>query len=136
MKALKRKRAPELLLIGGQYRAAKRKLSPADFAQWRKERPELRHEAKPDKVITDLDKRLARLAAMPVAQKYKDQLPCTGVAALRELSKLGAFWLEKSLEVGLIHPGTTRAQIDVLRGLQTGKPVAPRHKPKWTGGES
>jgi hypothetical protein len=33
-------------------------------------------------------------------------------------------------EVDLIGPHTTRAQIDVLRGLQTGKPVAPRHRPK------
>jgi hypothetical protein len=130
MKTLKRKRAPELLSIGRQYRAAKRKLSPDEFEQWRSQRPELRHEARPDQVITDLDKRLARLAAMPVAQKYKDQLPCTGVAALRELSKLGEFWLEKLLEVDLIHPGTTRAQIDVLRGLQTDRPVAPRHKRK------
>jgi hypothetical protein len=127
MKALKRKSAHELLL-GRQYRDAKQKMSPAEFEQWRSQQPLLRHEARPDRVIVDLDKRLARLDAMPVTQKYKGKLPCTGVSTARELSKLGAFWLEKLLEVGLIHPGTTRVQIDVLRGLQTGKPVAPRHR--------
>ena len=129
MKALKRKSAHELLLIGRQVRDAKQKMSPPEFEQWRTQRPELRHEARPDQTVTDLDKRLAHLDAMPVAQKYRDKLPCTGVATLRELPKLGEFWLEKLLEVDLINVQTTRAQIDVLRGLQTGRPVAPRHRP-------
>ena len=132
MKALKRKLAHELLLARQQYRAAKRSMSPAEFKQWRSQRPELRHEAKPDQTVTDLDGRLAHLAAMvemtPGLKNYQDQLPCTGVSTARELSKIGEFWLEKLLEVGLITRSTTRAQVDVLRGLQTGKPVAPRHK--------
>jgi hypothetical protein len=132
MKALKRKSARELLLIGRQYRNAKEKMSPTEFAEWRSQRPELRHEARVDETVVDLDKRLARLDAMfdatPGLRKYRDRLPCTGVSAARELSKLGEFWLEKLLEVGLINPQTTRAQIDALRGLQTGKPVAPRHR--------
>jgi len=130
MKALKRKNAHDLLLIGQQYRDAKRKLSPEQFAQWRKERPELRHEARPDRVITDLDKRLAALAAMPVAQKYKHKLPCTGVSTLRELPKFGNAALEALFEVDVFGPGTTRRQVDVVYGLITGKPVAPRHRPK------
>ena len=131
MKAPRRKSAHDLLPIGRQIRAAKQKMTPAEFAQWRKQRSELRHEAKPDRVVIDLDKRLARLSAMfEGSQRFKHKLPCTGIATLRELSKLGAFWLEKSLEVDLIGPPTTRAQVDVLRGLQTGKPVAPRHKRK------
>jgi hypothetical protein len=133
MKALKRKSAHELLLIGRQYRDAKQKMSPAEFEQWRSQRPELQHEARPDQVVTDLDKRLAHLEAMAVSRKFKHKLPCTGVAALRELSKIGEFWLEKLFEVDLIGPWTTRAQVDVLRGLQTNKPVAPRHKPKPGG---
>jgi hypothetical protein len=132
MKALKRKSARELLLIGRQVRDAERTTPQPALEQWRTQRPELRHEAHPDKTVVDLDKRLVRLAAMfdasPGLRRFKHKLPCTGVAALRELSKLGAFWLEKLLEVDLIGPQTTRAQIDVLRGLQTGRPVAPRHR--------
>ena len=140
MKALKRKTAHELLLVGRQVRDAKQKMSPAEFEQWRSQRPELRHEARVDRIITDLDKRLARLDAMfdatPGLRRFKHKLPCTGVATLRELSKLGAFWLEKLLEVDLIGPGTTRAQVDVLRGLQTGKSVAPRHRKAPRGPKS
>jgi hypothetical protein len=130
VKTPKRKSAHDLLLIGRQYRDAKRKLSPEQFAQWRKERPELRHEARPDRVIVDLDRRLAALAAMPVAQKYKHKMPCTGVSTLRELSKFGNAALEALFEVDLFGPNTTRLQADVLYGLITGKPVAPRHKRK------
>jgi hypothetical protein len=74
MKALKRKSAHELLLAGQQYRAAKRSMSPAEFEQWRSQRPELRHEAHPDQVVSDLDKRLAHLDAMSVSRKFKHKL--------------------------------------------------------------
>jgi hypothetical protein len=130
VKSLKHKRASDLLLIGRQYRDAKRKMSPDEFAQWRSQRPELRHESKPDQVVIDLDKRLARLAAMPVAQKYKHKLPCTGVSTLRELSKFGNAALEALFEVDVFGPGTTRLQVDVVYGLIAGRPVAPRHRSK------
>ena len=108
LKALKRKSAHDLLLIGRQYKAAKRSMSPAEFEQWRSERHELRHEAHPDQVVTDLDKRLAHLAAIPWLKEFEHKLPNAGVSTLRELTKLGEFWLRrlpKSTSSGLERHG-------------------------------
>ena len=128
MKALKPKDVGALRRLGQQYLAAKRNMSRAEFAQWKRQQAAFRHEARPDKITVDIAARLAHLAAMPGLKKFEHKLPSTGVSTLRELPKLGEFWLEKLFEVDLIGPQTTRAQIDVLRGLQTGKPVAPRHR--------
>lgn len=130
MKALKQKNGRALLRLGRRCLDAKRTLSSADYERWKRKQPLLRHEARPDEIVVDLDVRLIHLASMPVLQEFAHRLPNTGVATLRELPKLGEVWLRCLFTVGLVGPSTTRAQIDALRGLQQGKPVAPRHKPK------
>ena len=130
MKAHTSQNGRELLRLGQRCREARRNLPSAEYEQWKRQQPLLRHEARPDEVVVDLDVRLAHLASMPVLREFEHRLPNTGVATLRELPKLGEAWLRCLFEAGLIGPSTTRAQIDALRALQQGKPVAPRHKPK------
>ena len=127
MKALKRKSAHELLLIGQQVLAAEQ-MPPADREQWIRQQAAFRHESHPDKTTVDLAGRVARVVKLPVCEEFKHRLPSTGVATWRQLSPIGEYWLRKLFEVGLINPTTTRAQLDVLRGLQRGKPLAPRHR--------
>jgi hypothetical protein len=135
MKAPKRKSGRELLSLGRECLRAKRELPPADYRQWKRKHPLLRHESRPDQVVRDLDVRLAHLAAMPVLWEFKHRLPDTGIATLRELPKLGEIWLRALFEASLIGPWTTRKQIDVLRALQQRKPVAPRHRSKQNNAE-
>jgi hypothetical protein len=129
MKALKRKSNRELHTLGRQVVAAEQ-MPPADREQWIRQQAAFRHESHPDKTTVDLAGRVARVVKLPVCEEFKNRLPSTGVASWRQLSPLGEFWLRKLIEADLINPGTTRAQLDVLRGLQRGKPLAPRHKRK------
>lgn len=128
MKAPELKSGRELLSPGKQCQRAKRDMSPEAYEEWKRQQPLLRHEARPDEVVVDLDTRLIHLADMPVLREFEHKLPDTGIGTLRELSKLGEVWLRVLFEADLIGPSTTRGQVDALRGLQQGKPVAPRHK--------
>ena len=92
MKAHKPKFGRELLALGWQCRRARRDMSPADYVAWKRQQPLLRHESRPDEIVVDLDIRLIHLADMPVLQEFEDKLPDTGIATLRELSKLGEVW--------------------------------------------
>ena len=132
MKAPKQKIGRKLLRFGRRCLRAKQTLSAADYELWKRQQPQLRHEAHPDRVVTDLDRRYIKLASVPVLWKFQRQLPNTGISTLRELSKLGEEKLQYLFAEGLIGPETTRAQIDTLRTAQhpQGKSVAPRHKPK------
>lgn len=128
MKSPKIKLGRDLLRLGRKCANAKREMSPAEYAEWKRQQPLLRHEARPDEVVRDLDVRLIHLASMSVLQEFEDKLPDTGIATLRELPKLGEVWLRVLFKVDLIGRPTTRQQLDALRGLMTGRPVAPRHR--------
>lgn len=128
MKAPKLKRGRDLLRLGQRCRDARRDMSPPDYVAWKRQQPLLRHESHPDEIVVDLDIRLIHLADMPVLQEFEHKLPDTGIGTLRELSKLGEVWLRVLFTANLIGPATTRAQVDALRGLQQGRPVASRHR--------
>jgi hypothetical protein len=138
MKAPKQKSGRALLRFGRECLRAKQNLSPADYAAWKRQQPQLRHEAHPDRVVTDLDRRYIKLALLPVLWKFQRQLPNTGISTLRELAKLGEEKLRYLFTVGLIGPGTTRAEVDTLRTAQyqPGKAVASRHKSKLKSDEA
>lgn len=131
MKAAKQKNGRALLRFGRQCLRAKQTLSPEAYEQWKRQQPHLRHEAHPDRVVVDLDRRYVKLASMPVLWTFQRQLPNTGISTLRELAKLGEEKLRYLFAAGLINPSTTRAEVDTLRTAQhpQGRAVAPRHRP-------
>ena len=132
MKHPKEKDGPALLRFGKRCWGAKQTLSAADYKRWKTLQPQLRHEAHPERVVTELDRRYIRLAKMQVLWRNEHKLPNTGIAALRELSKLSEEKLAYLFAANLIGPSSTRSQIDSLRTAQhpRGRAVAPRHRPR------
>jgi hypothetical protein len=129
MKTPKEQNGAKLLQFGKLCMEMKRDLSSQSYQQWKKGQSQLWHEAYPGRVLADMDSRYIRLARMQVLWDHIDKLPCTGIATLRELSKLGEDKLRHLFEIGLIDRQTTRQHIDGFRALELpkNKIVAARH---------
>ncbi len=81
----------------------------------------------------DKHSRLMTIARIAALHRFRSRLPA-GWAAMRQIPclarSLGEKALEKAFRDGLITAATTREQLDAMRSLARGKPIAARHPSK------
>jgi hypothetical protein len=123
-----------LMALRLRLKTAKETLPAAEYDAFRRAEPELYHEAQPEDLVEDKDERLIKLASTQVCWDYIDQLPATGWATLRELSKLSEPVLRELFRRGAVAARTTHEDIDCFRSAQKimagGHGVGDRHPVK------
>jgi hypothetical protein len=133
MRKAAEKNPKALIALGARLAEAKRTLSPDAYDAFRRREPELWHETKPGKLVDDKDRRLIRIASMPVLRDHVDKLPATGWSTLRELPKLGP------ARASLPHRARRDQSLEHARGCRSAAlsqtaNIAPRDVGEWKRG--